>query len=42
MIEQRLERQKTKEVREQEVFNRKPMGPDKVGDQDRQPIEPTE
>lgn len=41
MILQRLERQKAEEVRTQQELDCKPVMPDKIEDQDRQPIEST-
>lgn len=41
MILQRLEGQTAEEARDQEVLNCQPVGPDKIEDQERQPIEHT-
>lgn len=38
MTVERPERQKTEEVREQRMLNYEPMVPNKIRDQDRQPI----
>jgi hypothetical protein len=42
MILEMLERQETKEVKEQEVLNSEPVLSNEIGDQDRQTIEHTE